>query len=203
MKPGTFTINFFSALFVLGVFAFTFNEERNQQDLMKSMNAMIERMHTIEATQNFDRDFSEVMAEHHQGAIDMTAQLLKIAEDEKLIAMANKSMEMLEEKMKQLREFASKNKALKDSAGRNKDLMMEPVKKVMGEMRMMKISGETQNDYATMLIAHHRSGIEMLALEIAKGKNRKLIELSQKIIDWKNNEIRNLQDWLDNRSEDN
>ena len=52
--------------------------------------------------------------------------------------------------------------------------------KGMQEMqKMMSMSGDTDKDFATMMIHHHRQAIEMARVELAQGKNSELKQQAQ------------------------
>jgi uncharacterized protein (DUF305 family) len=55
-------------------------------------------------------------------------------------------------------------------------IMMEP-------MKNMKMSGDTDRDFAMMMAEHHMSGIRMAQVELKSGKNAELKRIARNIVD--------------------
>lgn len=64
--------------------------------------------------------------------------------------------------------------------GANSDLM-QIMQNGMNEMKQMKMTGDPDYDFASMMAMHHESGIKMADEEISKGKNQELVSLAKKI----------------------
>lgn len=65
-------------------------------------------------------------------------------------------------------------------------------------MRSMptKPSGDTDRDFASMMIPHHQGAIEMARIELRYGKNPELRALATKMIVDQEREIAELKKWL-------
>lgn len=63
--------------------------------------------------------------------------------------------------------------------------MMEGMK----SSKEMKMTGDVDKDFATMMIDHHRQAIAMAKIEVAKGANPELKAMAQKMIDQQQKEI--------------
>jgi hypothetical protein len=57
------------------------------------------------------------------------------------------------------------------------------------ESQQMKMSGDADRDFLTMMRHHHESGIKMAQAELRHGKDAKAQELARKIIDAQKKEI--------------
>lgn len=66
----------------------------------------------------------------------------------------------------------------------------------MKEMQGMKMSGNMDHDFAMMMRHHHRQGIEMAQHELKHGKDAKMREMAQKIMDNQKKEIAEFDDWM-------
>ncbi|MEO5677879.1 MAG: DUF305 domain-containing protein [Usitatibacter sp.] len=66
-------------------------------------------------------------------------------------------------------------------------------KKGMDGMRM---SGDVDRDFATMMKMHHQGALPMAQAELDKGKDSELRDLARKIIDAQKTEIAQLDRWL-------
>lgn len=168
----------------------------NDQDLMKPMNDMMDRMSKIKMTGDFDHDFASMMVEHHQGAIDMSQMLLKSGKDEKLKEMTKKGVSMQKESQKELRALISKHKMESSKNNSDHNEIMEAMEKMMMEMKSMKMSGNMDKDFAMMMMMHHKSGIDMANDELSHGKAAELKQIAQNMIDEQKKETKQLQDWL-------
>lgn len=66
----------------------------------------------------------------------------------------------------------------------------------MKEMNSMKMSGDMDHDFATMMRRHHQSGIEMAKMQLQSGKDPEMRKIAQKILDGQQKEIEELDRWL-------
>ena len=64
------------------------------------------------------------------------------------------------------------------------------------KMMKMPMSSITDQDFATMMIAHHEHGIAMDKLEIEHGMDNPLKAMAKKSIASQQNEIKALKAWL-------
>ena len=68
--------------------------------------------------------------------------------------------------------------------------------KGMQSMRGMHSSGNADHDFAQMMRMHHEGGIRMAEAELATGKDPKMKEMAQRIIDSQKKEIAEFDAWL-------
>lgn len=65
----------------------------------------------------------------------------------------------------------------------------------METMRDMKMSGDTDHDFASMMIAHHEQAIEMSKTVLNYGDNLEVQKKAQEIIAASERDIRDLKKW--------
>lgn len=70
---------------------------------------------------------------------------------------------------------------------------MEDMKAVMGKMQM---TGNTDKDFAMMMVSHHESAIKMSKDELSHGMNAELKQMAKKGIDDQTKEISKFKSWL-------
>jgi uncharacterized protein (DUF305 family) len=71
---------------------------------------------------------------------------------------------------------------------------MEAHQKMMGAMQAQP-TGNSDRDFATMMIPHHQGAIDMARVQLQHGKDPELLRLAQKIIDDQEREIAQLRAW--------
>lgn len=85
------------------------------------------------------------------------------------------------------------------SDSKPKDVNMSTIMNdMMGDMHSVKMTGDTDYDFAAMMIPHHKGAVEMAKLEINSGKNQELKTMAQNIINSQEKEISQMQTFLDN-----
>jgi uncharacterized protein (DUF305 family) len=60
----------------------------------------------------------------------------------------------------------------------------------------MKVTGDQDYDFASMMRHHHQMGLEMAQKELKNGKNDEMRQMAQKIVDAQKKEIATLDAWL-------
>jgi uncharacterized protein (DUF305 family) len=83
----------------------------------------------------------------------------------------------------------------KDSASGRMHAVMMAGQKDMPSM-MTKMTGDPDHDFAMMMSHHHKMGINMAEIEVKDGKDAKMREMAQKIIDSQKKEIAEFEAWM-------
>lgn len=63
-------------------------------------------------------------------------------------------------------------------------------------MESMKMSGDTDRDFATMMKVHHQGAIDMAQMELRSGKDAKMRAMAKRIIKAQQKEIKEFDQWL-------
>lgn len=162
--------------------------------LMSSMNAMMDKMSSMKMSGDFDLDFANMMIEHHQGAIDMSNIEIAKGTDEKIKGMAQNIITSQTEEIGMLREIIKNFKASGMKHGEG------ALQKIHSEMKTatsgMQMTGNTDKDYATMMISHHESAVKMFKAQLANGMNDKLKQMAKKGIADQTKESAEFKTWL-------
>lgn len=164
--------------------------------LMTAMNSSMAKMSSMQMTGDFDMDFANMMIEHHQGAIDMSEAELKSGTDETLRAMAQKVITKQKKEQEDLRDILKISKPMK-MGGENHDELSKGMDDMKAKMSTMKMMGNTDKDFALMMISHHENGIKMSKDELLQGMNVKLKQMAKKGIDDQQKEISEFKAWMD------
>ena len=172
--------------------------EHNQ--MMTKMDA---DMKAVKMTGDFDVDFASMMIPHHQSAVDMSEMYLPKAKDEKIKAMAQNIINGQKKEIDELKTLIANHKPSDKKehtdGGHGKDghnELMDAMTKMMGTMKTMKMSGDADKDFVTMMIPHHQSAVEMAENEISHGKHVEMKKFAQKVINDQTKEIKDFNDWL-------
>lgn len=162
--------------------------------LMTSMNAMMDKMSSMKMSGDFDKDFATMMIEHHQGAIDMSKIEIAKGTDEKIKGMAQTIIAKQTEEINKLQQIIKnlKKSDMKMGEGGLEKSMSEMKSKMSG----MQMTGNTDKDFATMMISHHEGAVAMSKAEVANGMNAQLKQLAQKGINDATKEIGEFKSWL-------
>ena len=78
----------------------------------------------------------------------------------------------------------------------NSQMMSKSMDNMMSGMHKMKMTGNMDIDYVTMMIMHHQAAIEMAKTEVSSGKDEKVKGLAANIIKDQKLEIDTMQNWL-------
>lgn len=84
-----------------------------------------------------------------------------------------------------------------DSGGSQK--MKQSMMEGMKDMQSMKMTGDTDRDFATMMRMHHEKGIEMAQAEISHGQDEKMKSMARKIVEDQRKDNKEFDDWLKSR----
>ncbi|WP_229422650.1 DUF305 domain-containing protein [Telluria aromaticivorans] len=80
-------------------------------EMMQSMQAMHQKMSSMQMSGNHDHDFATMMRSHHQAGIDMAKAQLKHGKDPQMQAMAKKIISDQTKEIKKLDQWLAKHPA--------------------------------------------------------------------------------------------
>ncbi|MBT9394889.1 DUF305 domain-containing protein [Hymenobacter sp. NST-14] len=164
-----------------------------------AMNEMMQKMHATKPKGNTDHDFAHHMLEHHKGAVAMADIQLRDGKDATMRRMAEQI------KADQQREIAELEAAATrlDNAPTNyqpndpADPFTSKMKASMDGMmqNMPKPVADPDMNFNMLMTVHHQSAVDMAKAELAHGKDTRLKELAQMMVDAQEKEIKQLQAW--------
>ena len=167
---------------------------KSGEGLMKSMNDMMDKMHSMQMTGDFDVDFANMMVAHHQGALDMAQIEASQGKDETMKSKAQEIPTKQKKEQQELKDFVQSYKPSGMKHGEGE--IQKSMSKMMDKMKSMQMSGDVDKDFATMMVSHHQDGIDMAKMEVKNGMSDKLKQMAQKSIDDQQKEIKEFQTWL-------
>ena len=167
------------------------SENKNEMALL--MDQMMNKMHTPKSTGNNDADFSNMMIEHHIGAVEMSELLLSKGKDAELKAFAQKVIDAQTKEIEVMKKFQNKTELSPDTKE-----FQQALNQSMGAMmnKEIKIYNNIDSNFAAQMIPHHQSAVEMAKAYLKFGKEPELMKLCEEIIQEQNIESAQLQSWL-------
>lgn len=167
------------------------SENKNEMAIL--MDQMMDKMHTPKSTGNNDADFSNMMIEHHIGAVEMSELLLSKGKDAELKAFAQKVIDAQTKEIEVMKKFQNKTELSPDTKE-----FQQALNQSMGAMmnKEIKIYNNIDSNFAAQMIPHHQSAVEMAKAYLKFGKEQELLKLCEEIVHEQNIEIAQLQNWL-------
>ena len=145
------------------------------------------------------------MMEHHQGAVAMADIELRDGKDATMKQMATK---IKADQQKELGEMAPIAERL-DSAPSNYK-PMDPADPFTSKMKasmdgmmqsMPKTVANPDMNFNMLMTMHHQSAVDMAKAELAHGKDTKIKEMAQMIVDAQQKEIAEFKAWHDKNAD--
>jgi uncharacterized protein (DUF305 family) len=199
MKKIVFVIG--SAVVIM-VSACTKNNDNNQflqshdaNRMMDTMHAIMDRMEAMTMTKDPEIDFSKMMIMHHQGAINMANVELQSGKNDSLKRTAQK---IITEQQMEIQQFQAILSTVRVDNVDPEYMMeqMEGMKKMGKAIDVQLITGDIDNDFATLMIWHHQAAIDDASGYLHHGNNAQLKTIANNIIKAQTMEIQELSDWL-------
>ena len=170
-------------------------QAHDQNQMMTVMHDMMAEMETMIMTQDPDIDYAEMMKMHHMGAIEMAELEVKSGTNSEMKTMAQAIVDAQKKEITQLDSFL----ATSTPTTMNMEFhmqMMEGMNRMGKQADLQIITGNIDQDFATLMIGHHQSATEMAQMQLLMGKNTQLKSLSTMIVEEQNKEIAQFQTWL-------
>ena len=167
--------------------------------LLASMNDMMAKMNAMKMKGNTDHDFSHMMMEHHKGAIAMADIELRDGKDATMKQMATK---IKADQQKEIGELSPIAERLDSAPDNYKPL--DPADPFTSQMKasmdgmmknMPKMVANPDMNFNMMMTVHHQSAVEMAQAELAHGRDTKLKEMAQQMVDAQQKEIADFKAW--------
>ncbi|MEO6695888.1 MAG: DUF305 domain-containing protein [Ignavibacteria bacterium] len=161
------------------------NMDNNMMD--KSMSNMMNKMKGMKMTGNTDVDFVNMMIMHHQGAIEMATTEIASGKKENVKSLANNIIKDQQKEIATMQNWLEKNKDKKSTSGDNSKKLMESMDDMMDDN--MKMTGDHDNDFLSMMIMHHEGAVDMADVEVDNGTDPEIKKMAQEMINKQKAEI--------------
>ncbi|RNI24068.1 DUF305 domain-containing protein [Rufibacter latericius] len=171
-------------------------QPHDQNKMMGIMHDMMAEMETMPMNSDPDVDFAKMMVMHHQGAINMASEEMTSGQDAEMKAIAQK---IKGEQEKEIQEFNAFLSTYRPDQPMNMDFhreVMESMEKMGRDSDLRVITGDTDQDFAQLMIPHHQAAMENARSVMEHGNSPVIRGMAQKIIDSQRMDIKELQEWL-------
>lgn len=170
-------------------------QSHNANEMMTQMHLMMDQMDQMTVSNDPDIDFARMMIMHHEGAIDMANLEIQDGDNTE---MKNMAQSVINEQQQEIQQF----QLILDGLTID-EVDVEFQMEQMASMEKMDktsdtqlITGDKDNDFATLMILHHQAAMENSSAYLHHGSNAQLKDLAQMIIEHQTDEISYLADWL-------
>lgn len=162
------------------------------------MHEMMDTINVIPTPGDPDHYFAMMMIMHHEGAINMANVVLKDGRDPIIRKMAHFIIHKQTMEIAELRVFLGSH--LTGAANLEFNMKMEIIMDTMDRnTSQQSVIGHVDHDFATLMISHHQSAMDMADLIIQYGHDPYMMNLSREIRDDMEIEIAQFQVWLAQR----
>jgi len=170
-------------------------QSHDDNRMMDSMHVMMGQMNMMNMTKDPEIDFAKMMILHHQGAINMSQAEISAGTNDSLKTFAQKVINKQRAEIIQLQDILSgltvdnmdmeynmEQMANMEKSGRTADVQL--------------ITGDIDNDYATLMLIHHQPAIDDASGYLHHGNNAQLKTIATTIVSDQTIEIQELANWL-------
>lgn len=139
------------------------------------------------------------MIPHHQGALDMSQIVLRDTQDADIRRMAQKTVEMQTSDIAELRRWLETRVGAAAGAaapGGGGEPPFAPAEAKMMDAMMAAAGANTDQMWASKMIAHHQGALEMSQVVLRESEDAGIRRMAQKTIDMQTADIGELRAWL-------
>lgn len=172
-------------------------QSHDDNRMMDSMHAVMSRMEAMPKTNDPEIDFPRMMIMHHQAAINMGNVQRAEGRNDSLKRFSQKMITAQQMEIQELTTILN-GQTVNNSVPAFTMELSDHMMKMDQVSDVQLITGDIDNDFATLMIQHHNSAIENSEAYLMYGNNTQLKALAQKMIDDQKKEIKELSDWLRN-----
>ena len=171
-------------------------QPHDKNKMMQIMHTMMDHMEEVSMNNDPDVVFANMMMVHHQGAIDMANEELAHGDFAELRVIAEKIKADNEKEIQEFMDFLSAYEPDQPMDEKFNMEVMEAMEKAGQAADLRILTGDTDRDFAELMIPHHQSAIENARSVMEHGTSPEIYEKAHKLVDAQMAEIKQLQHWL-------
>lgn len=170
-------------------------QPHDENIMMREMHAMMDTMMATPMPGDPDHHFAKMMQLHHRGAINMANIILQKGNDTTIKRIAQMMMQKQTQEITELQSFLNSHTPHGENSEFNMKMEMS-MEKMGSSADLQIINGNLDHDFATLMIFHHQSAIEMADLVIHYGHEAFIKNMAEMMNADQEMEIEELQKWL-------
>jgi uncharacterized protein (DUF305 family) len=173
---------------------------RDQNESLKVMNAMNNKIDTITLSGHADEDFGLVMVVHHQGAIDLANLELKNGDDATVKAKAQQILDRKTSERDSISAWLVGRKPTRNPTGERFDSLMMASFNKMKNLDAVNLTGDPDHDFAELMIVHSKTVVEVAQSIVQLGHHDDMKAWARKMVVDENQVVTDLEAWLSTNS---
>jgi len=134
------------------------------EGLHQAMQKMMQKMKAMNMTGDPDKDFSMMMIEHHQGAIDMARIVLDQNPSADVAKMARETIEKQQKDIEDIRKLLREGAPNQQSADLYQPAMMDMHQKMMAAK-----GADASETFMRKMLEHHKGAVAMSDVALQNG----------------------------------
>jgi len=170
-------------------------QEHDKNILMNKMHTMMDQMTVMSMSKDPDLDFANMMILHHKGAIEMANYELQNGADTQIKAMAQDMIDAQQQEIQQMEAIINGMPADQTDNAFAMELM-KSMEKMDTTADTQLITGDTDHDFATLMIVHHQSALDNASAYLHHGNNAELKAMANMMVEMQTQEIIDFGNWL-------
>lgn len=169
--------------------------ENHSSSLINMMHTISDSMTAMTMTGYSDNNFANKMMMHHCEALNMAAYELSNGNDSVILMLAQVMKDMQQMEIQKLDSFVMAHTLVMiDTPFQMKS--EEAMHLMDKNVDSQKLNGDSDHDFAHLIIPHYQSAMEMAHAEMEYGQIQMLKDMAEEMIKHQQMEINGLQSWL-------
>jgi uncharacterized protein (DUF305 family) len=165
-------------------------------EMIAQIHKMMNQMDTMDLSGDPDHHFAKMMIMHHKGAVEMAAIVLSKGKDTTIMRMAKNITDKQNKEIEELNAFLKTHPVNQGESPAFNSKMKISMEKMHRSADLQYINGNTDHDFAIIMIVHHQSAIEMADLILSAGTDVTIATMAKMMKEDQELEIEQLQKWL-------
>jgi uncharacterized protein (DUF305 family) len=167
-------------------------------EMMAAMEGLKPATNDMKMTGSVDQNFMLMMIPHHDAGISMSSAEEGFGSHKKLMHMAVVDVYSQKKDNRQMRKYLKKPIAADNPTGSASTAdtdMMNAMHKMNQSMKDMKLTGNQDHDFITMMIPHHEAAIQMSQVELKYGKDPRVKEVAEGVLKGQSKDVKHMKKW--------
>jgi uncharacterized protein (DUF305 family) len=171
---------------------------RAENEFLKNMDKMNNDITSLQLSGHTDEDFALAMVIHHQAGIDMASRELQEGDDDVVKSIAQQILDLKTAEINSLSNWLIGRNPTRNATGEKFDADMLAVLESRRNLDAVNITGDSDNDFAQLMVIHNKTLAEIAQLELQLGHHDDMKAWARQMILDQNKSTADLNEWLTN-----